>query len=368
MRKISEIMDIVDEKCDIFKKTSPKEAFLQSEQWRKFQENFGKETFHIDENSKVLNCEKNRFWANIVSHNLPIVGKYFYIPRGPIFDVQNKENLECLEGVKVFLQYLIWMARENGAGWIRVDPQNEKFFSLISEAVKKIFQDEKSVSIKKAPHYMQPKEIFEINLEKSEAELLSEMKTKTRYNIRLAEKKGVKISHSSQSTIEKYLNDFLRLNKEMAKRNGIVTHFDQYYRKMIESLSDDMLKIYVAEFAGKIIAANLVLFFENSATYLHGASSDENREVMAPYLLQWKQIQDAKARGCGIYNFGGVKTINNGQGAKNNKKSWEGITRFKMGFSTKTEPIEFPGSYDIVVSPIRYYLYRIIQKLKSFAS
>ncbi|EKE15986.1 MAG: methicillin resistance protein [uncultured bacterium] len=354
-------MENFAEKYEIFRRTSAREAFLQSDEWRNFQEKFGQKTFCIDEKNGKSNCEENMFRASIISHRLPIVGEYFYVPRGPIFDDKNKNNLECLENFRKSLQYLIWMARENGAGWVRIDPQNEKNFSLIKEAIKEISCDEKNISLRKAPHNMQPGEIFEINIEKNEAELLSEMKTKTRYNIRLAEKKGVKIICSSQAAGSDYVDDFLRLTKEMAKRNGIVTHPDQYYRKMIENLPEDMLKIYVAEFAGKIIAANLILFFGDSATYLHGASSDENREVMAPFLLQWKQILDAKERGCKTYDLGGVKTND-----KNN--SWEGITRFKMGFSTKTEPIKFPGSYDIVINPYKYQLYRTLQKVRSFWS
>ena len=146
----------------------------------------------------------------------------------------------------------------------------------------------------------------------------------------------------------------------MAARQGIVAHPEEYYRKMIETLPEEMLKIYVAEFEGKIIAANLVLFFENTATYLHGASSNDNRNVMAPFLLQWQAILEAKERGCTRYDFGGIKTVNS-------DNSWEGITNFKLGFSPNTKSIEFPGSYDIIINPRKYAVYRGLQRAKAFA-
>jgi lipid II:glycine glycyltransferase (peptidoglycan interpeptide bridge formation enzyme) len=151
--------------------------------------------------------------------------------------------------------------------------------------------------------------------------------------------------------------------KEMATRNGIATHSENYYRKMIESFSSEMLQIYVAEYEGKIIAANLVLFYGKTATYLHGASGNENRNVMAPFLLQWQAILDAKERGCERYDFGGVQT----EGVQHQMHSdLVGVTNFKLGFSPETKPIEFPGSYDIVVNPRAYALYRGLQRAKAF--
>ena len=135
---------------------------------------------------------------------------------------------------------------------------------------------------------------------------------------------------------------------------------------MLETISIDILKLYVAKYNGKVIAANLVVFYGETCTYLHGASDDEYRNVMAPYLLQWQQIRDAKKMGCKKYDFGGVKTGRKKNEERSKKNSWEGITRFKLGFSPNTKPVEFPGCYDIIVSPVRYFMYRVMQKIKSF--
>jgi peptidoglycan pentaglycine glycine transferase (the first glycine) len=307
--------------------------FLQSEQWRKFQENAGRKAFFV---------EKEGFSASIIEHQLPIVGKYFYIPRGPVSAWQ------------AGLADLIDLAKKENAGWIRIDPSSEEVLNLIKENI--------SEKIIKAPHDMQPRENFVLGITKPAEQLLAEMKPKTRYNIGLAQKKGVKIYSCQKNDMEcmRTEMDFFRLTKEMAQRQGIATHPEAYYKKMIETIGYDMLKLYAAEYEGKIIAVNLVLFFGETATYLHGASSNENRNVMAPFLLQWQAILDAKEKGCTRYDFGGVKT-NPGD------NSWKGITQFKLGFSPQTKPVVFAGSYDIIINPRKYAVYRGLQRAKAFA-
>lgn len=152
----------------------------------------------------------------------------------------------------------------------------------------------------------------------------------------------------------KYIDEFIRLIKITAERDGITPHPDNYYRKMFEAIPGDILKLYVAEYEGNVIAANLIIFFGKTATYLHGASDNGHRNLMAPYLLQWQGIQDAKAAGCMRYDFGGINT-----------KTGEGITKFKTGFAPNTKSVEFPGSYDMIINPVRYWMYRIMQVIKS---
>jgi lipid II:glycine glycyltransferase (peptidoglycan interpeptide bridge formation enzyme) len=342
-------------------------TFLQSKEWRKFQENVGRKTYSI-----TGNC----FSASIIKHQLPLVGNYLYIPRGPVMPISNfqfpisnefpNHNDRILKKFKIDFSELIKLAKENNAGWIRIDPENEKILEAIKNST--------DYKICKAPHDMQPKEIFVIDISKPEEELLTSMKQKTRYNIKIAQK-NVMVSVSKE---KKYVEEFLRLTKEMAKRNGITSHPEEYYRKMIEGLPDEMLKIYVAEYENKIIAANLILFFGDTATYLHGASGNEYRNVMAPYLLQWQAILDAKKAGYLKYDFGGIKSeipnskfqipneTKNSKLKIQNSSDWSGITKFKLGFSLNTKPVVFPGSYDIIIAPFKYWLYRGIQKIKSF--
>lgn len=333
---------------DFVLQNSPDGGFLQSEEWGKFQESVGRKTYLITSlastDVETLSPHKEEdsidFYASIIEHKLPLVGRYFYIPRGPIISKQKIKNREQ------YFNKLVSLAEENNAGWIRIEPATDEILEEIKKNIK--------YKIVKAPHDMQPKEILVMDIEKSEEQLLSEMKAKTRYNIRLAGKKGVKIIEN-----RKYIDEFIRLTKIMAKRQEVTAHSEEYYQKMFEVMPSEIIKLYVAEYKNKIIAANIVVFYGNTCTYFHGASDDECRNIMAPFLLQWKQIQDAKNFDCEKYDFGGVK-INNKKG-----KSWKGVTRFKAGFCPDCKPIEFLGSQDIIISPVKYWVYRIIQKIKS---
>jgi lipid II:glycine glycyltransferase (peptidoglycan interpeptide bridge formation enzyme) len=324
---------------------SPDGGFLQSVYWKNFQESVGRKTHDIsasDESGEPLVC------ASIITHTLPITGKYFYTPRGPVFENFKFQisNLKSIPNDKIrkYLNDLISLAEEKKAGWIRVEPNSEEELNLIRENITE------NNKIEKSAVDMQPREILILDISKNEGEILAQMKQKTRYNIKLAEKRGVKIYDSRE---EKYIQEFLRLVEITSKRDKITSHPGSYYRKMFETIPGDILKLYVAEFEKKIIAANLALFFEKTATYMHGASDNAHRNLMAPYLLQWRQIVDAKKSGCERYDFGGV-----------DEKKWPGVTKFKTGFAPNVKPIQFPGCYDIILKPAKYNLYRALQRIK----
>jgi lipid II:glycine glycyltransferase (peptidoglycan interpeptide bridge formation enzyme) len=306
-------------------------GFLQSDLWREFQNSYGRQTFTFE----TVNVK-----ANLIEFPLPFAGKYQYCPRGPL--------IEAGENLKQDLRDLVGFAKSKDANWLRIEPIDQRELNLIKSSV---FQ-----KLIKTRHDIQPKEIFVLDISKDTEKLLSEMKAKTRYNINVAKKKGVQVEVGG----DEYIEEFLRLTKEMTQRQGIVSHPEQYYRHMLKTFPTEMLKIYVAKYQEKIIAAHLMLFNGKYATYLHGASSNESRNVMAPYLLQWQAIIDAKQQGCTNYDFGGVKVSKDNQDGK----SWEGITKFKLGFSPETKPYIFPGTFDIVINPRAYGLYRGLQKAK----
>ena len=346
---------------DVFiKESSPDGGFLQSDEWRKFQESVGRKTFHISDDN---------FHANIIEHQLPIVGKYFYIPRGPIISCNIQHGTWNNS-----INELIDLAKKNNIGWIRIEPADEDILEVIKEYIR---PRRTGLKIQKAPHDMQPGEILVMDITKPEEELLAEMKAKTRYNIRLAEKKGVQIRITNyESGIKNNdINKFINLVRITAKRDKITPHPKSYYRKMFETIPGDILKLYIAEYENKIIAANIMIFYGNTATYLHGASDNEYRNVMAPYLLQWQAILDAKKAGLTKYDMGGVKiphpptpSPNSGRGCSDGYiragegKNWQGITKFKTGFAPDTKPVKFPGSYDIIMDRRKYFLYKFIRK------
>ncbi|MEI6649977.1 MAG: peptidoglycan bridge formation glycyltransferase FemA/FemB family protein [Candidatus Moraniibacteriota bacterium] len=348
---------------------------LQSEEWMRFQEATGR---------RVVRLCGEGWCANGVVHRLPIVGKYLYIPRGPRgrsakCEVRSEGEVagnresgikwgekvpaplpegssrvfegEGREGIQVIITELLAKAKEMNVGWVRIEPETEEVLAEIREAAKEM-------KVVKAPHDMQPRETFVVDLTLSEEELLAAMKPKTRYNIRVAQKRGVNIVASTEP---QYKEAFIRLVTGTADRKGIVPHPKAYYEAMCASLLGENGKIFAAEKDGTIVAANIVVFYGGTATYLHGGSDERFRADMAPFLLQWEAMLEAKRRGCARYDLGGVNMgeLSAGEG------KWLGITRFKFGFSPATASAVFPGTYDIVLSSVRYGTYRWIQRVRT---
>ena len=135
--------------------------------------------------------------------------------------------------------------------------------------------------------------------------------------------------------------------QDTAKRGRFKIHPEEHYEKMLKISG---MELFVAEYQNKIIAANIVLFYGKRAIYLHGASDYEYRNLMAPYLLQWHQILEAKKQGRNEYDFWGI-----------DEKKWPGVTRFKKGFSGKE--IFYPGAYDLVFQPLWYRIYKIARRI-----
>ena len=156
--------------------------FLQSKNWMRFQEASGRDTVPIGDN------------ANGFIYTLPVVGRYLYTPRFPDSGI-----------VDLMIDDLLTSANKTGSGWVRIEPETEEVLRIWKQSV---FDREKNTGIclVKAPHDMQPREVLVVDISKAEKDLLSEMKAKTRYNIRLAEKKGVRIFSTRE---KKYQEAFL---------------------------------------------------------------------------------------------------------------------------------------------------------------
>lgn len=303
-----------------------KSNFLQSEEWASFQEANGHQSIHLaDEGYGFV-------------HELPLIGKYLYMPRWPF----GKTNKRMLQG-------LLETAKKAQCGWVRVEPETKEILQEM--------QREGEIHIVKAPHDMQPREVFVIDITKSEEDLLRSMKSKTRYNIRLALKKNVKVFITKDT---EHQNIFLDLIGKTAERKVITPHPRVYYEKYFTAFPPGMCELFVAEYEGEVLAANLVIFYGSEAIYLHGGTSDEHRDAMAPLLLQWEQMKEAKRRGYHTYDFGGVKSVTHGGDG-----SWDGITRFKLGFSPATPTRVFPGCYDILIHSQKYWMYDYLRLLKS---
>ena len=292
--------------------------FLQSYYWGRFQEDFGRKSWIIDSGENSLLVIKHKLFSGL---------SYLYCPRG----ILNKE----------FLIKVAELSKKEHCSFLRIDPK-ENITNL----------KEQYRFIKSKPD--QPQDCWILNIEKSEQEFLKEMKSKTRYNIRLAQKKDVKIIKSKNIND---INIFYKLSSTTAKRQKIRIHPKEHYKELFQVFSEkNMAYLYLAKFNNEVLAVNMLIFYGNTATYLHGSTSNKHRNLMAPYLLQWQAILDAKQKGLEYYDFGGVSP----EGAEGH--SWEGVTKFKTGFGGYR--IRYPDSYHIIFNQLGYKFYKFMKSTK----
>lgn len=191
------------------------------------------------------------------------------------------------------------------------------------------------------------KNTFLIDLTKSEDELLAAMHPKTRYNIKVAQKHGVEVlEDNSPEASEKYLE----LMDETTKRQGFYAHTQDYHRLMWENLhSADIAKLLVARYKGEIITAWILFVWKDTLYYPYGSSADKHKNVMANYAMMWEAIKLGKKLGLKTFDLWG-------------REEGKGFTKFKEGFSPQV--VEFLGTWDLVISPKLYMLYRIAEEIR----
>ncbi len=361
-------------------------SFLQSWEWGEFQESVGRRVFRLAVPPSSAGADlgplrhssseaSEAMPAQFIENTIPVIKKkYWYCPKGPTMS-RTIRGQEFRDRIKDLIDEI----KKNS-------PPNVIFFRLgpeweIGQGIEKNLEN---LGFKKLHYDIEPSQTLILDLNKTEEELLAQMHEKWRYNIRLAERKGVKIkmATSQDANFEKYFEEFYKLVDEgTSARKEIKHHPKEYYRKqfLIEGKNppqpslkggsdspplggvrgDLKMVLFVAEYENKVIAANIIVFSGRRATYLHGATSSEHREVMAPHLLQWEQIRYAKNRGCSQYDFWGIV---NEHTIDKRGKSWEGFTRFKKGFGGRE--VNYIGYWDYPINKAWYWLYRLAQSVR----
>jgi lipid II:glycine glycyltransferase (peptidoglycan interpeptide bridge formation enzyme) len=207
---------------------------------------------------------------------------------------------------------------------------------------------------------VQPPDTVLLSLEKTEEELLSSMKPKWRYNIKLAEKKGVAIRaiRASDSSFEEDLDSFYALYKETASRDGIGLHPLSYYRDLMMRRQDmaDVI-LFIASHEHEDLAAILVLLTPSESIYLYGCSGNRKRNLMPAYLLQWTAILSARSYSSRVYDFYGIPPTGDPD------HPMHGLYLFKTGFGGIE--IHRPGSFDIPIDTL-YPLYTAAERMRAF--
>lgn len=281
--------------------------FLQSWDWGEFQKSLGRKIWRLD---------LNGHFVFVIKMPLPLGQNYLYAPR--INYLLNKDLIDSLKN----------LAKAEKSIFLRLELSPQQDLDLFG------FKKVQSV---------QPKKTLLLDLSKNEAELLADMHQKTRYNIRLAEKKGVKVKIS-----EAGLDDFYNLISSTYNRKGLSGYNKEYYQKLLANYSGEA--ICLAEFQDKILCANLVLPYGDTMIYLHGGSSEDGKNLMAPHLLQWEAIKKAKELGYKYYDFWGIED------------RYPGVARFKRGFGGFE--VDYAGAWDLPINKFWYLAYKIIKVFK----
>ena len=304
--------------------------------------------------------------------HLPVPVAIAYVPRGPLSYPRQTSRHPLADGRPAPPAYeaAFWnavhrQARRRGAIFLKVEPDIE-----LDEHLSRQDIDHRMAALGFRPAgRLQPARTIVLDLDRSEDQLLQAMKPKTRYNLKLAGRRGVQVRHARTQA---ELRAFYRLLQITSERDGFGIHTFPYYEHLWEVFgpegNDSALLLLAdhpdqAERAAGPIAGLLAIRFGREAIYMYGASDNRGREHMPNYLLQWEAIRWARQQGCARYDFWGIpdapdeqhKDQNEAFSPANTRSGLRGVYWFKKGFGGRE--IEYPGAYDYVYNPLLYRLW-----------
>lgn len=322
--------------------------FLQHPAWAAFKEAFGWRAL------RVALAESNTFvaGAQVLFRPLPLGLSLAYVPRGPILRRDDPHLLHAL------VHALDAVCRQRRAIFLKVEPNWEDTPTardlLAGAGFSPSFQT------------VQPRSTIVVDLTASEEEILARMKSKWRYNVRLAARKGVIVRPAE----ERDLPIFLNLLQETAARDRFPIHTPEYYRLAWERFVPAGLgTLLMAWYQDIPLAAIFVVAWGRTAIYMYGASSNRERHRMPNHLLQWEGMKWAKRQGCTQYDLWGIPDevgerpeVWAGKTPQRKDGLW-GVFRFKQGFGGRI--VRLVGAWDRVYHPMLYRLYRWLWQARS---
>ncbi|MBL8029636.1 MAG: peptidoglycan bridge formation glycyltransferase FemA/FemB family protein [Candidatus Doudnabacteria bacterium] len=313
-------------------------SFLQSWSWGDWQSVLGRQVvrFKIVEEGKVVGM------MQLIKMPLPFGRAYWYCPYGPIdSDELLVKSDELLHEIR---------SKFKDAVFVRIEPKVSLPVTRYPSPVTK------SANI-------QPGKTLVIDLSQTEEQILANMHHKTRYNIRLAEKHNVKIVDEFHLVNGKgiFAKEAVELIFNTAKRQGYKSQGEDYFKKLVNyfaiqnNTGDIKLHIYKALHENCLLASAIILDFGNRRTYLFGGSSENKKNLMAPYLLHFTAMRDAKKNGLTEYDFWGIET---------SKGDSPGFVKFKMGFNNSSKGVVvYAGAWDVVINVFAYKIYKVIRHI-----
>ena len=292
--------------------------------------------FVVRDGSKIISI------FQIIKYSLPFGKSLLYIPHGPVIadSVPSEFPLQ-------FAQKLQEVANEESAIFARFDPFPPNSSITIPTAIPRPLNHSS---------FQQPQTEWTLDIQKSDHDLLAAMHEKTRYNIRLAERRGVE-AQIIESNPSNYFDIFYTLLSQTAARDSFRLHPKSYYENIIRTSDQHRnILLVLARYQNTILAANLVVLFAKTAYYIFGGSSSEHRNVMAPHLAHWRTIQYLRDLGYTGYNFGGISS------EKIRSDGWDGFSTFKRRFGGRA--VTYGTPLDMVIQPGWYCLYQTIKRVR----
>jgi peptidoglycan pentaglycine glycine transferase (the first glycine) len=334
----------------------PEPYFLQSEAWAQVKARYGWQPIPLI--WRVAG--ELRAAALVLERQLNLAGiqtglRIQYVPRGPLIADWGDESLR--NQVMTDLQAL---ARLRGAITVKIDAELPVGYGAPGEpdAVDAPLGLEVQAELAAggwifSNEQVQFRNTAVINLDQPDEVLLARMKQKTRYNIRLAERKGVSI----RSAISDDFNTLYAMYAHTARRDGFLIREEGYYHTVWDLfIQAGMIDLLLAEVEGEPVAGLVLVKFGKRAWYLYGMSLDKHREKMPGYLLQWEAMCRAKIAGCHTYDLWGAPDV-----FDETDPMW-GVYRFKQGLGCRV--IRTLGAWDYPVKPVLYQVYtRLLPRL-----
>jgi lipid II:glycine glycyltransferase (peptidoglycan interpeptide bridge formation enzyme) len=323
----------------------PNAHALQSWAWGQFKARWGWEALPLTM-SVGGNSWETIAAAMVLKRRVPRLPYcVLYVPKGPVLDYHDKEVRRQV------LARLEQLAKRERAIFIKIDPEVVRSWGLEDERVSPlgtaVTRDLRERGWRPSEEQIQFRNTVELPLEATEEQLLAAMKQKTRYNIRLAERKGVAVRPGS-------MDDFptiVEMYQETAARDGFTVRPAEYYLDGWSALyKAGMAQPLVAEVEGRPVAAVILVRFGERVIYMYGASRSEARDRMPNHLLQWEAIRWAREQGAKVYDFWGAPDE-----FEETDRMW-GVWRFKAGFNG--EVVRFIGAllYRLYTQAIPRYL------------
>jgi peptidoglycan pentaglycine glycine transferase (the first glycine) len=322
---------------------------LQTWQWGEVKSRFGWKPHHLlwRDGDHQIQAAALVLERRVSKRGFTMPISIMYVPRGPLLN-WSQETL--VSQVCVDLQNY---ARGKKAIFIKIDPdlpigfgipdEESELGSPTGEKVRSLLQGFGWVF---SDEQIQFRNTVLVDIRQDEEELLTRMKSKTRYNIRLAKRRGVNVRHGDASDIDL----LYQMYAHTAVRDDFLIRNQDYYKAVWENFfKANLATPLIAEVDGQAVGAAVIFRFAERAWYFHGMSMDEHREKMFNYLLQWEAMLHAKKAGCHTYDMWGAPDVFTGA-----DPLW-GVYRFKDGFGGQV--VRTLGAWDFPNRPVLYRLY-----------